>query len=221
MAKHVLFDIDDTLFPSSEFSSLARRNALNAMMGMGLPGPYGKLECLLKAIIGKRGSNYQGHFDDLCKALKIRYPARYVAAAIAAYHDTKAAIQPFPAVQPMLTELRRQGYYLYVATNGNPLKQWDKLIRLRLANNFDGVFISGEIGAEKGTAFYRAVLRLIRAAPGDCVMVGDREDADIRPAKAVGMRTVRILAGKHAAVPTKADFAIPDISGLAPALKSL
>jgi len=211
---YILFDIDDTLFPSTEFSALARKNALNAMIGMGLDSDYETLNSKLTAIIQKKGPNYQGHFDDLCAELKIKEPGRFIAAAVAAYHDTKTAIQPFPKAPLALLTLREKGFKLYVATNGNSIKQWDKLIRLRLALYFEGVFVSEELGREKDVEFYRKILKLLKAKPEECIMVGDKEEADIAPPKALAMKTVRVLSGKYAAVPSKADFVVKDIGEL-------
>jgi putative hydrolase of the HAD superfamily len=224
MAKNILFDIDDTLFPSSEFSALARKNALNAMISMGLDVSYEDLNSRLSKILEEKGSNYERHFDDLCRSLKVNSQGKYVAAAIAAYHDTKTAIAPFPRVPLTLLTLRERGYNVYVATQGNSIKQWDKLIRLRIALYFDDVFVSEELGEDKGEAFYKKIIKTLGAKPQDVMMVGDREDYDITPAKAVGIKTVRLLAGKHASVPTVADHTIKDISGLlplCPPLKSL
>ena len=46
------------------------------------------------------------------------------------------------------------------------------------------------------------------------MMVGDREDADIRPARDVGIRTVRVLCGKYSNEPSSADFTIKNIEEL-------
>ncbi|MDD5171443.1 MAG: TIGR02253 family HAD-type hydrolase [Candidatus ainarchaeum sp.] len=221
MIKYILFDIDDTLFPSTEFSTLARKNAINAMISMGLPGDQNAIMAKLTRIIDRKGSNYGGHFDDLCKQLGIKDPARYTAAAVAAYHDTKTAIQPFPKVPLTLLRLKEAGYKLYIATNGDAVKQWDKLIRLRIALYFDGVFVSEELGTEKSVSFYRKVLRRLGARPEECMMVGDREDADIAPARKIGIATVRVLAGKHSRIPTRAHHSLKDISGLIRILQRL
>ncbi|MFN7991680.1 MAG: HAD hydrolase-like protein [Candidatus Micrarchaeia archaeon] len=221
MVKNILFDIDDTLFPSTEFSALARRNALNAMLGMGLRSDFAALSRLLDSIIRREGSNHPGHFDDLCRELKIKEPARYVAAAVAAYHDTKATIAPFPTAPLTLLRLREEGRRLYVATSGSAVKQWDKLIRLGIALYFEEVFVTEELGEEKGERFYRKIAHTLKAGPRDCMMVGDREDADIVPSRAVGMRTVRMLAGKYADIPTSADYAIKDVSEILQILQDL
>ncbi len=221
MIRYILLDIDDTLFPSTDFSALARKNAIDAMISMGLKGNPKTLSTKLAAIIEKRGSNYPKHFDELCKELKIRNPGRYIAAAVAAYHDTKTSIQPFPTVPITLLKLKQKGHKLYVATNGSPIKQWDKLIRLRIALYFDGVFVSEEIGQEKSAPFYRKILSKLGAKPQECLMVGDRENADIAPAKKVGIRTVRMLSGKYAKTPFNADFTIRNMDELIKILEGL
>ena len=221
MIKHILFDIDDTLFPSTEFSSLARKNAINAMISIGLEEDFESLSARLAAIIEKKGSNYPKHFDDLCKELNIKEPGRYVAAAVAAYHNTKTSIQPFSTVPLTLLKLKQKGYRLYVATNGSSIKQWDKLIRLRIALYFDGVFVSEELGQKKSRPFYRKIIKKLGARPQECMMVGDREDADIAPAKKVGIRTVRVLRGKYAKTPSDADFTIRDMGELINILQGL
>ncbi len=213
MLKYILFDIDDTLFPSTEFAERARRNAIRAMIGAGLPHSESKLMKSLMGIIKKRGSNYQKHFDDLLKEYKVKKPDRYVAAAVAAYHDTKTSIQPFPDAQRTLLKLRERGYGLCIATNGRSLKQWDKLIRLGMVLYFDDVFVSETIGMKKSETFFKKVMKRLRAGPSECLMVGDREEADIIPARKAGMHTVKALYGKEGP-PTKAETRIRNLSSL-------
>ncbi|MBD3209883.1 HAD-IA family hydrolase [Candidatus Micrarchaeota archaeon] len=217
---NILLDIDDTLFPSSDFSSLARKNALNAMIWMGIDEHFDYLYSRLQKIIREKGSNCPHHFDELCSRLEIKKPARYVAAAVASYHDTKTSIQPFPKVPSTLLKLKADGHRLFIATNGSSIKQWDKLIRLGLALYFEDVFVSEDIGQEKGQGFYKEVLSRLGSSARDCVMVGDREDMDIAPAKAVGMRTIRILKGKHASVPSIADHVIDEIEKISGILQN-
>ncbi|MFH2023779.1 MAG: TIGR02253 family HAD-type hydrolase [Candidatus Micrarchaeota archaeon] len=219
MVKYVLFDIDDTLFPSTEFSSMARKNALNAMISMGINSDYDALNKLLTEVIKKKGSNYPKHFNELCKQLNVKDPGRFIAAAIGAYHNTKSSIQVFPTVTPTLMKLKQNGYKLYVATSGSSIKQWDKLIRLNIALYFDGVFVSEEVGREKDLFFYKKILKTLNSEPEDCIMIGDREDADILPAQKAGLKTVRMLAGKYSGGPSVADFTIKDISELLQIIK--
>jgi putative hydrolase of the HAD superfamily len=211
---NIIFDLDDTLFPTGEFAELARKKAIRAMISLGLNEKEEPLYKRLMHIISKKGSNYENHFDDLCRELKIRDNSKFVAAAIAAYHDAKMAIQPYPEIPSILLTLRDRGYRLYVATNGQSVKQWDKLIRLGIALYFGHVFVSSELKEEKGIGFYKKILKRLRAKPSECVMIGDREDCDIVPAKKVGMHTIRVKKGKHAGDPSVADFEVQEISDI-------
>jgi putative hydrolase of the HAD superfamily len=51
-----------------------------------------------------------------------------------------------------------------------------------------------------------------KVEPGRAVMVGDRLDYDVRPAKAAGMRTVWVLRGEAPDDPTTAQLAETDAS---------
>ena len=48
---------------------------------------------------------------------------------------------------------------------------------------FEDVFVSEEIGREKDRKFFEIILKRIGVEPNECVMIGDREDADVLPAK--------------------------------------
>ncbi|MCP4647101.1 MAG: TIGR02253 family HAD-type hydrolase [bacterium] len=222
MVKHVFIDIDDTLFPTSEFAELARRKAIRAMIEVGLDGDQEKLYGKLIKIIKKRGPNYDHHFDELCKELKIKHPAKYVAAAVGAYHAAKSAIQPYPEVPRTLMKLKEQGYRLYVATNGTAVKQWDKLILLGVHIFFEEVFVSETMGMEKNVQFFRKALKQVGAKPGESVMVGDKPSIDIIPPKKLGMKTIRaMMGGRHTTKPGKADFKMNNFSELPKLLKKI
>lgn len=203
MIRFILFDIDNTLYPSAEFAALARKNAIQAMIRIGLNKKKEELEKMLYKKIKEKGSNYEHHFDEILKELKIKNKERYVAAAIAAYHDTKITILPYPEVPQVLLALRDMGIKLYVATEGKKIKQWDKLIRLGLEQYFEDVFVVSEKEGGKNVYFYKKIIKKIKADPKECMMVGDKEEKDILPAKKAGLLTFRILKEGEK---TKADF---------------
>jgi len=217
----IFFDVDNTLFPTAEFSELARRNAIRAMIETGLDATEEQIYKELHRLIKEKGSNYPNHFDLILKRIGVKRPARFVAAAVAAYHNTKSSIQPYPEVPKTLMELKERGYKLYVATNGDAVKQWDKLIRMGIHLFFEDVFVSGEVGEEKSPNFFRKVLSRIRARPSDCIMVGDRMDSDIIPARKVGIYTIRILRGPYSKEKGKADARIRNFSELLGVVKKL
>lgn len=103
--------------------------------------------------------------------------------------------RPFPDAAPVLAELKRRGFRLGVVANQEPgteqrLAAWD------LLQYFDVVAPSAELGlAKPDPAIFRRALDRAGCAASEAVMVGDRLDNDIAPAKRLGFCTVRILRG--------------------------
>ncbi|MCX6777870.1 MAG: HAD hydrolase-like protein [Candidatus Micrarchaeota archaeon] len=205
MISAIFFDLDNTLFPTNEFAEKARRKAINAMIREGLPLKKEEAYARLLRIIKKFGSNYGHQFDVLVRGALGKNSARIVAAGIAAYHDSKSEIKTFEGVGGTLTKLRRGGHKLFVVSEGMPVKQWDKLIRLGLKDEFDGVFVTGS--GRKNRKFYESVLEKGGARACESLMVGDRCDRDMEPAKAAGMLACQaVFTGQPRC--KKADFAI-------------
>ncbi|HLD59632.1 MAG TPA: TIGR02253 family HAD-type hydrolase [Candidatus Bilamarchaeaceae archaeon] len=216
----IFFDIDNTLFNTKEFAELARKNAINAMVNLGLNQDPKQLYDRLIKIIDKKGSNYKMHFDDLCKELKLKKYSKYVAGAVAAYHNTKSTISPYPEVVKTLIKLKEEGHLLYVATNGNAIKQWDKLIRLGVAHFFDDAFVSEEIKHEKSKKFFEIVIKNTGSKKEKCVMVGDKEESDIVPAKQAGLIAIKVIKKEYKDQKSSADFQIDDLSQILEIIKT-
>lgn len=127
--------------------------------------------------------------------------------------------RPWPDAAPTLAELKRRGYRLGVIANQNPgtearLAAWD------LLRYFDIVAPSAELGVAKpDPAIFRWALDRAGCEPAEAVMVGDRLDNDVAPAKALGLHTVRILRSLGAYhTPRTAEeapeYTIRDLTGL-------
>ncbi len=92
--KAIFFDIDDTLYSTSDFARRARENSIDAMIRCGLRVDREVLLRELEEIISEFSSNYEGHFDKLLlRVLRSSYDgvskAILVAAGVDAYHETK------------------------------------------------------------------------------------------------------------------------------------
>lgn len=212
--KAILFDIDDTLFPSTEFSSLARKKALNAMIFFGMKASKRQASAALDKIIKKYGSNYPRHFDILASSFECDNKNRAIAAAICAYHNAKSAISPYPQAKKALLELKRSGYILAIASEGRAIKQWDKLIRLGLGKFFSCAFVT----SKKSPAFYRRICAGLKLEPNQLLMVGDNPQKDILFAKKAGLHSVRLMLGKHRHKKGEADANIGNLSAILPLL---
>ncbi|MEE9594724.1 MAG: TIGR02253 family HAD-type hydrolase [Candidatus Hydrothermarchaeales archaeon] len=198
MFKGVFFDIDDTLYDSTKLSTMARKNAIQAMVDAGLPVENEKVAYgLLERIITKYGSNYSKHYDRLLEELKLEWNPKIVASGVVAYERTKVGyLRPYPKVIPTLFSLKGV-YQLGVISNGLAVKQWEKLIGLGLHHVFEIVATSEDVGYEKPhVEIFENAMDRAGLEPKECVMVGDRLDTDIAGAKMVGMFAVRVIQGK-------------------------
>jgi len=97
----------------------------------------------------------------------------------------------FPDARPCLDTLRSAGLALGVITNGDAAEQRRKLATVGLADRFDAVVISGEVGAAKpDAAIFAHACGLLGARPDEALHVGDRLDLDARAAAAAGLTGV-------------------------------
>lgn len=205
--KAIFFDIDDTLFSTTDFSDRARRAAVAAMRRHGLRLPKDHLLRELAEVIVEFSSNYENHFDKLLLRLprgsfdRVN-PAILVAAGVRAYHDAKNRLfKPYPDLPPVLKKLSRTDLTLGIITAGLQVKQADKLLRLGLYERFTStaIFISDQIGISKpNPKLYQRACAEARVQPREAMYIGDHPTHDIDPANALGMVTVRVRRGKHA-----------------------
>lgn len=97
-----------------------------------------------------------------------------------------------------------------------------ELLRHRdLAGLFSALHTHEEFPATKpDPRFYERVLDLAGAPAERSIMVGDRVDKDVIPAKAVGMRTIRVRVGLHRNQEPRLPEEYPDVEVLEPAALS-
>ncbi|MEQ1893518.1 MAG: TIGR02253 family HAD-type hydrolase [Planctomycetota bacterium] len=195
----VLFDIDDTLFSTTQFAKVARRNAVRAMLATGLDLPEELVLRELEEVLAEFTSNYEQHYDQLLKRLRPKClervnPALIVAAGVAAYHDTKfRELKPFDDVLPLLEALRKAGLVVGIVTHGWTIKQAEKIVRLGVVPYLSprAVFISDQLGiAKPNPKIYALALRDLGIAPAEAMYVGDSPSHDITPPKSLGMKAV-------------------------------
>jgi len=210
--KAVLFDIDDTLYNTSLQAESARKNAIRAMIEAGLSVDEDKAFAELENIVARYGSNYDHHYDKLIEKFKVGPSPHMIAAGIIAYHTTKIAyLVPYPDTVPTLLSLRDKRIRLGIVTEGVPVKQWEKLIRLGLQHFFEVVLIEkeGKKAGRGGSVYLRAAKRM-GLDSGQCMMVGDRLDTDIFGANRAGLVTVQLCKGKHCGMEPGSKSMLPD-----------
>ncbi len=122
-------------------------------------------------------------------------------------------------VRACLERLRDAGYRLGVIAN-QPTAVRDAMARDGLVGFFEVWGVSDDLGLQKpDPALFVHALRTAGVEAVRAVMVGDRLDYDVRPAKAAGMRTVWVLRGEAPDEPTheqlaETDAAVRDLTDL-------
>lgn len=129
--------------------------------------------------------------DDLARELDRRFD------------EERAAANPFiDGAEAAMIELRRY-YRLAMVTNGIPDVQRTKIERAGLAEYFDLLIVSGELGYGKPEPrIYEETARLLGVPLEACIMVGDNFRRDVVGAQEAGMRGVWISIGRPSPDPS-------------------
>jgi HAD superfamily hydrolase (TIGR01549 family) len=119
---------------------------------------------------------------------------------------------PFTSTASLLAALAAAGHPLVLASNNSP-RALARLETLGLLRHFTGREVSETLAlAKPDLRFYLALLAAAGAAPEDCLMVGDRIDNDILPARRLGLRTLRLRHGSHAAQEPRGHHEAPNLT---------
>ncbi len=203
----IFFDIDDTLFSTTGFAEQARRNSIRAMIQMGLEADAEQVYRELEDVIDEFSSNYGGHYDKLLmrlepQALQGCHPSLLVAAAVAAYHDTKfRELSAYEDVLQAFRRLAKTDLVLGIISSGLRIKQAEKIVRLKIWPfvNPHAVFITDEIGIGKpNPKLFQKACEVMGLEPRYTMYVGDHPRSDVDAANRAGLISVwNRREGKH------------------------
>ena len=186
--------MDDTLYDTSGFASIARRAAVKSMVHNGLQCSEEEGYEHLMEIVREKGSNYSKHFNILTNDINGSEDPLIIVNGIITYHNTKFAMLKLqPDSFAILLYLKSKGYKVGLITNGKEFKQWEKLIRLGLYPFFDEIVTSESVGVEKPDAkIYQIAMDRLNVTKGTSIMVGNNFDVDIMGEYNAGMQSMII-----------------------------
>lgn len=173
--KWIFFDIGSTLIDESECYRLRYREAV--------VGTTISPDDFERKVIEFSKQNLKGDHEAV----------KYYGIELPPWH--KEAERPYSDTEYVLKQLTVKGYRLGVIANQS-LGTKDRLSNWGLLEYFDIVLASAEEGVSKpDLEIFRRALTSANCLHNNTVMVGDRLDNDIVPAKKVGMKTVWIKQG--------------------------
>ena len=238
--KVVGFDLDDCLFDSTGLSERARVKGIKAMISLGLKIDYEKAKTLIQEIVIEYGSNSSKHYDYFLRRLNeienvsisLNDQYKYIAAAVMAYHKEKIdSIRLYEDVQYCLVNLKERGIKTVIISDGIPIKQYEKILRLGIDKFSDYIIISDEIGIRKpNPKLFDYFLNKYNIKPNEMIYVGDNIFKDIKPANINGVLSVYIhrggkydidLSGQQLNSDEKPDFEISNLNELFKILDNL
>jgi HAD superfamily hydrolase (TIGR01509 family) len=186
MIKWVFFDIGWTLVDEAPAH---RRRWEAAKKVLGLPAPTDELMRLLEEASTAFASSpfrhalkHLGLSDDQQEDVirRVRFDYRHAAL--------------YPGVREVLADLDRN-YRLGVIANQSRGAE-ERLVQWGIRQSMRLVLASAELGMEKpDRRIFDKALARAGCRPDEAVMVGDRLDNDIAPAKRLGWRTARVRQG--------------------------
>lgn len=208
--KLIGFDLDDCLFDSTGLSDRARIKGIDAMINLGLKLDKQDAVQILKEIVKEYGSNSSKHYNYFIRRLNhiddnlnyISYNERYkfIAAAVMAYHEEKVkSIKLYDDVEECLKKIKKLSIKTSIITDGIPIKQYEKILRLNLDKLIDLVIISDEIGIKKpNPELFNFWLKKFAVKGKEAIYIGDRIDKDIVPANINNIYSIYLhRAGKY------------------------
>ncbi len=175
VARWIFFDIGSTLVDETEAYDHRAREMIE------------KTDITFSAFDSKRIELAKQGFDGNSEAIQ------YFGLKKTPWHSEDE--KPFADAWETLETLKERGYRLGVIAN-QTAGTAQRLDAWGLLKYFDVVAASAELGVAKpDKLIFEKAFEMAGCQPHDSVMVGDRLDNDILPAKALGMRTVWIRKG--------------------------
>ena len=130
----------------------------------------------------------------------------------------------YPQTKEILEQLGQE-YKLGIIANQLPGLE-ERLKDFGILDHFSAIFSSADLGlAKPDLAIFRLALQKTNCLPHQAIMIGDRLDNDIVPAKRIGMKTIWIKQGFSRLAQVKnleerADWTVEKLTDLLPILLS-
>src|SRR5207302_4298009 len=124
-------------------------------------------------------------------------------------------MKPLPGAIELLAEIHRLGMRNVIASNTywrDAESYWEDFRLLGMAEHIDGIITSVDAGRLKPhPAVFETAMRWASVGAEQCVVIGNREENDITPALALGMRAILVHPDDPAPASSGADAVAADL----------
>jgi FMN phosphatase YigB (HAD superfamily) len=133
--------------------------------------------------------------------------------------------RPLPGAGELLETIRALGLKSVITSNTywrDAESYWDDFRKLGMAGHIDAIITSVDAGHLKPhPALFQMAMRWADAPAGRCVVIGNREENDVEPALALGMRAILVYPDDPKPERSRADAVVPDLWECARALRDM
>jgi UDP-N-acetylglucosamine 2-epimerase (non-hydrolysing) len=198
----VTVDLDDTVFAQADWLAGAWRDVARAGAEIGLD--HDRFLAALLAVAAE-GSDRGSIIDRALRSIDVgEHELGAIVPGLVAVFSTHnpTTLTPYPGFDDALAAVRANVPVACV-TDGNPRVQRAKLRSLGLADAFDVVIFSDDLGREfrkPHVAPFERALRELGVPAARAVHIGDRPGKDIAGAVHAGMRAVRVHTGEYSTI---------------------
>ncbi|HEV2033170.1 MAG TPA: HAD family hydrolase [Candidatus Dormibacteraeota bacterium] len=134
-------------------------------------------------------------------------------------------MRPLPGAIELLAQINALGLRCVIASNTywrDAESYWEDFRLLGMADHVDAIVTSVDAGHLKPhPAVFELAMRAAGAHAEQCVYIGNKEDNDIEPALALGMRTILVHPDDPVPASSRADAVAPDLWVCAEALRAM
>ena len=134
-------------------------------------------------------------------------------------------MKPLPGAVELLEEIHALGLRTVIASNTywrDAESYWQDFHLLGMAGGVDAIVTSVDAGHLKPhPAVFEMAMRVAKSSAERCVVIGNREENDIEPALALGMRTILVYPDDPKPASSRADAVAPDLWECARVLKAM
>ncbi len=134
-------------------------------------------------------------------------------------------MKPLPGALELLDEMHQLGMRNVIASNTywrDADSYWEDFRLLGMAEHIDGVITSVDAGRLKPhPAVFEMAMRWAGVTAERCVVIGNREENDIEPALALGMRAILVFPDDPPPASSRAHAVVPDLWECAKAVRDM
>lgn len=187
--KVLIFDMWGTIIENGVYPSPLRQIRRILRINAPFPEYITKFEDVFML---NKFENLTDAFHEVSKAFNIKPPSFVIDKCVGLWNKNAILAKPFPESIEVLEELKKK-YKLVLVSNTDQFSSEQVIKKFNLDQYFEKVILSYKFGKLKtNPKFFDAVLKDLKVAHKDAVMIGDSLESDVKPAEDAGIKAILV-----------------------------